>query len=158
MFQYSNLMAAAAGYVAGHVAYPSLELGAAYDKAMQARVFDPLGMKATTFDYARALRGNHAVPESPDLDGKPARGLMELNYAAIPVRPAGGAWSSVRDMLRYVQMELAEGKLPDGKVFIAKEPLLARRVPQVPIGKTETYGMGLMVDNTWGIPVVHHGG
>jgi hypothetical protein len=54
LFQYSNIMAAAAGYIAGHVAYPKLELGAAYDKAMQARVFDPLGMKATTFDYARA--------------------------------------------------------------------------------------------------------
>ena len=39
---------------------------------------------------------------------------MDINYAVIPVRPAGGAWSSVRDMLKYVQMELDEGKLPDG--------------------------------------------
>ena len=59
MFQYSNLLAAAAGLVGGHVAFPQLELGAAYDKAMQTRVFDPLGMNATTFDYAVALRGNH---------------------------------------------------------------------------------------------------
>jgi hypothetical protein len=61
-------------------------------------------------------------------------------------------------MLRYVSMELASGALPDGKVFISKEPLLERRVPQVPIGKDETYGMGLEVDNTYGVPVVHHGG
>ena len=31
---------------------------------------------------------------------------MDLNYSVIPVRPAGGAWSNVGDMLRYVQMEI----------------------------------------------------
>src|SRR5574340_689861 len=68
---------------------------------------------------------------SPDVDGKPAKALMSVNYAAIPVRPAGAAWSSVRDMLKYVSMELAEGRLPDGKTYIAKQPLLERRAPQV---------------------------
>src|ERR671922_133809 len=57
MFQYSNPLAAAAGFVGGHMAYPSLEVGAAYDSAMQRLVFDPLGMQSTTFDYAAALRG-----------------------------------------------------------------------------------------------------
>ena len=70
MFQYSNLLAAAAGFVGGHVAFPQLELGAAYDKAMQTRVFDPLGMNATTFDYAVVLRGNHAMPHAPGIDGE----------------------------------------------------------------------------------------
>jgi CubicO group peptidase (beta-lactamase class C family) len=158
LFQYSNLMAAAAGYTGAHVLYPQMEVGAAYDRAMQTYVFDPLGMKATTFDYARALAGNHASPHSPDVDGKPAKALMSVNYAAIPVRPAGAAWSSVRDMLKYVSMELAEGKLPDGKTYISKEPLLERRAPQVSIGKDVSYGMGLMVDTTYGVPVVHHGG
>ena len=158
LFQYSNLMAAAAGYTAAHVLYPQMEVGAGYDRAMQSYVFDPLGMKATTFDYARSLAGNHATPHSPDVDGKPARALMSVNYAAIPVRPAGAVWSSVRDMLKYVSMELAEGQLPDGKTYISKEPLLERRTPQVSIGKDVTYGMGLMVDTTYGVPVVHHGG
>ncbi|HTR02452.1 MAG TPA: serine hydrolase domain-containing protein [Thermoanaerobaculia bacterium] len=158
MFQYSNPMAGAAGFTAGHVLYPSLELGAAYDKAMQTQVFDPLGMKATTFDYAKALAGDHADPHSPDIDGKMAHAVMELNYAIIPLRPAGAAWSNVRDMLRYVQMELDNGKLPDGKTYIAREPLLERRVAQVPMGKDDSYGMGLMVNTTYGIPVVHHGG
>ena len=158
MFQYSNPMAGAAGFTAGHVLYPSLELGAAYDKAMQTQVFDPLGMKATTFDYAKALAGDHADPHSPDIDGAMAHAVMELNDAIIPLRPAGAAWSNVRDMLRYVQMELDDGKLPDGRTYIAKEPLLERRVAQVSMGKDDTYGMGLMVNTTYGIPVVHHGG
>ena len=158
LFQYSNPMAAAAGFTAGHVMYPDMELGAAYDKAMQTQVFDPLGMKSTTFDYARALAGNHAYPHSPDIDGKPALAVMELNYSIIPQRPAGAAWSNINDMLRYVSMELANGALPDGKTYIPKEPLLERRAAQVPIGKDETYGMGLMVDTEYEIPVVHHGG
>ena len=109
MFQYSNPLAAAAGFAGGHVAFPELELGAAYDRAMQTRVFGPLGMTATTFDYAAALKGNHAMPHAPDIDNKPAHAVMELNYSIIPVRPAGAAWSNVRDMLAYVGMELAEG-------------------------------------------------
>ena len=158
MFQYSNLLAAAAGYVAGYVISPRKELGAAYDAAMAAEVFRPLGMTATTFDYARALRANHAGAYGLDLDGNPAPALMSVNYAAIPVRPAGAAWSNVRDMLKYVAMELARGKLPGGKRYIGEDALLARRAPQVAMSKDQSYGMGLMVDRTWGIPVIHHGG
>jgi CubicO group peptidase (beta-lactamase class C family) len=158
LFQYSNPMAGAAGFTGGHVLYPDLELGAAYDKAMQTRVFDPLGMKSTTFDYAKAQAGDHAAPHAPDIDGNPALAVMELNSSIIPLRPAGAAWSNVDDMLRYVSMELANGKLPDGKTYIPKEPLLDRRAPQVAIGKDETYGMGLMVDTEYDTPVVHHGG
>ena len=158
LFQYSNLMAGAAGFVGGHVAYPGLELGAAYDEAMRTRVFGPLGMAETTFDFDRALRGDHAMPHAPDVDGKPARAVMEVNYAVIPVRPAAAAWSSVRDVLKYVAMELDEGKLPGGGRYVSRDALLARRAPQVAIGKDETYGMGLEVDTTYGTAVVHHGG
>lgn len=158
LFQYSNLMAAAAGYIGGHVLYPQLELGAAYDLAMQKQVFDPLGMKITTFDYDRALLGNHATPHGLDVDGHTAIAAMGINDSIRAARPAGAAWSSVSDMLRYVRMELADGLLPDGNRYVSKEALLERRKPNVALGTTATYGMGLMVDHTWGIPVVHHGG
>jgi CubicO group peptidase (beta-lactamase class C family) len=158
MFQYSNLLAGAAGFVGGHVVFPDRELGAAYDEAMRTMVFGPLRMTATTFDYARALRGNHASAHASDIDGRPARAVMELNDSIIPLRPAGAGWSSVRDMLKYVSMEIAEGSLADGRRYIGKEVLLARRAPQVPIGRDQTYGMGLMMDTTYGVAVVHHGG
>src|SRR5262249_4736396 len=157
LFQYSNPMAAAAGYVGGYVLYPKLELGAAYDKAMQAEVFGPLGMKSTTFDMARAQRADHASPTGFDVDGKPAPAAMEVNYAVVPVRPAGGAWSNVNDMLKYIEMEIDEGSAA-GKPYVSRDALLARRAPQVAMSKDATYGMGLMVDTTYGVPVVHHGG
>jgi CubicO group peptidase (beta-lactamase class C family) len=158
VFQYSNLMAAAAGYIGAHLVYPNQELGAAYDKAMQQKIFDPLGMKFTTFDYARALAGDHASPHGDDVDGKPTLASMAFNYSIVPARPAGGVWTSAGDLIRYVQLELAKGKLPSGKQLVSEENLLARRAPQISVGEDSTYGMGLVVDRKYGIPVVSHGG
>jgi CubicO group peptidase (beta-lactamase class C family) len=63
LFQYSNPLAAAGGFVGGHLAYPSMELGAAYDEAMRTRVFQPLGMAATTLDFTHTLAGNHTTAQ-----------------------------------------------------------------------------------------------
>jgi CubicO group peptidase (beta-lactamase class C family) len=158
VFQYSNLMAAAAGYIGAHLVYPNKELGAAYDEAMQKKIFDPLGMKSTTFDYARALAGNHASPHGDDVDDKPHVASMAINYSIIPARPAGGVWTSSHDLIRYVQDELTLGKLPDGKQLVSPENLLMRRAPQIMLGEDSSYGMGLIVDHKYGIPVVSHGG
>ena len=158
VFQYSNLMAAAAGYVGAHLVYPDRELGAAYDLAMQEKIFDPIGMKSTTFDYARGLAGNHASPHGDDVDGKPSVGEMAFNYSIVPARPAGGVWTSAADLIRYVQLELRLGKLPNGKQLVSAENLLVRRAPQIAVGEDVTYGMGLVVDHKYGVPVVSHGG
>ena len=157
-FQYNNLMASAAGFIGGHVAYPDLEVGQAYDKAMQAQIFDPLGMKDTTFDYAKALKADHASPHAIGLDGDEHLASMDLNYEIIPYRPAGGAWSSVHDVIKYVRDELDEGKLPDGRQLVSTKNLLQRRAKSVPLGEHAWYGMGLEVDQTFGVTMVSHGG
>ncbi|MEX2262919.1 MAG: serine hydrolase domain-containing protein [Bryobacteraceae bacterium] len=158
VFQYSNIMASGAGYVAAYLYNPKLELGAAYDEAMRKKIFEPLAMKSTTFDYARALKGNHASPHSYDVNGKQLVASMDLNYSVHPHRPAGGVWTSAHDLIRYVQLELAKGKLPNGKVLVSETSLLARRKPYVKVGAHGSYGMGLQVENRWGTPVVFHGG
>ena len=158
VFQYSNLMAAAAGYIGAQLVYPNKELGAAYDEAMQKKIFNPLEMKSTTFDYARALAGNHASPHGDDVDGKPTVASMAINYSIVPARPAGAVWTSAHDLIRYVQDELALGKLPNGKQLVSAENLLMRRAPQIALGEDASYGMGLIVNRTYGVPVVSHGG
>ena len=125
---------------------------------MQHKIFDPLGMKSTTFDMARALRGNHASPHGDNVDGKAAVANIAFDYSIMPHRPAGGVWTSAHDLIRYVQLELAQGKLPDGKQLVSAENLLARRAPQIATGEDSTYGMGLSVDRTYAVPVVDHGG
>ncbi len=158
VFQYSNLMASAAGYIGGHLYAPKLELGRAYDRAMSELIFTPLGMRDTTFDFKKALRGNHASPHGEDADGKMRLTDQAVNNTFIAYRPAGGVWTSPHDFARYAMLELSKGALPDGKRLVSEENLVARRLPQIPIGEDHTYGMGLMVLTRWGTPVVHHGG
>ena len=158
VFQYNNLMASAAGYIGGHLVYPKREIGAAYDAAMQAKIFTPLGMTETTFSTARALAADHASPHGDDVDGHPSVATQELNLTIMPYRPAGGAWSSAHDMIKYVQDELTQGVLPNGKRLVSAENLLARRTRGVPTGEDTWYGMGLEENDVWGVPVIHHGG
>ncbi len=158
VFQYNNLMAAAAGYIGAHLVHPGQELGTAYDAAMQQQIFGPLGMTETTFDMQRALAGDHASPHADDIDGVPHAGSNAFNTVIEPFRPAGGAWSSAHDMIKYVQDELTEGQLPDGTRLVSAKNLLQRRVPGVPAGEDASYGMGQMIDTHWGVSVIHHGG
>ena len=151
-FQYSNAMVSAGGYAAaaalGGRGAGGGWLGAAYDRAMQTRVFDPLGMAATTFDLAAVRRQEHAVPHARDLALRP----VPIALAHEEVRawdPAGGAWSNVRDLARYLLAELAGGSSPN---------LLRRRAPRVKAGGANSYGLGLFVERDRGVVVVHHGG
>jgi hypothetical protein len=83
---------------------------------------------------------------------------MGLNDTIIASRPAGAAWSTVDDMLKYVQMEIDRGLLPDGKRYIGEAALLQRREPQIALGVDKNYAMALMVDNSDGVTVIDHGG
>jgi CubicO group peptidase (beta-lactamase class C family) len=158
IFQYSNTMASAAGYIAGHLEYPDLPLGEAYDKAMQTLVFTPLGMSHTTFDMQKALSEDHAAPHGQNIDGVTEVVTTPINDIAIPYRPAGEAWSSPHDMIRYAENEITEGMLPNGKRVVSAKNLLQRRAHTVPVGENEWYGMGLMDDQQYGVSVIHHGG
>ena len=156
VFQYSNLMIAAAGFIGGHVAYPQLELGRAYDRAMQTRVFDPLGMRDTTLDPRRARTGNYAVGHEADPDGVLRPVDSRLNDTVAAVRPAGAIWSTVDDLLAYVRLELDDGRR-DGRQLVSTASLHARRESQVPINLA-AYGLGLFVDTSLGMTIYRHVG
>jgi hypothetical protein len=158
LYQYSNPLAAAAGYVGARAITPDGELGQAYDVVMRDKVLRPLGMVRTTFSFEDALTAEHASPHSWDLSLRNVPIDMALNRSIIPVRPTGGAWSSARDYGRYVRLELARGRLPDGTTLISEQNLLARRAPQVRAGAYSSYGMGLLVEEIRGIRVISHGG
>ena len=159
VFQYSNLMAAAAGYIGAHLVYPDQDLGAAYDEAMQKKIFDPLGMNSTTFDYARALAGNHATPHGDDVDGKPAcrqHGFQLLDFPGTSGRR--------RLDLRRRSDPLRAARARAGKAARWQAAGFTRKSADAPHaaglarGEDSSYGMGLIVDRKYGIPVVSHGG
>ena len=158
LYQYSNPLASAAGYIGARAVKPDGELGRAYDDTMRERVFRPLGMERTTLSFDEALRADHASPHSWDMAIRNVPIDMALNYSVVPVRPAGGAWSSVKDYARYVRLELAKGRFPDGSTLVTEKNLLARRVAQVRTGERSWYGMGLSIENVKDVPVISHGG
>jgi CubicO group peptidase (beta-lactamase class C family) len=158
LFQYSNPLASAAGYIAAQAVEPGVEFGKAYDEVMRDKIFRPLGMNRTTFSFDEALKADHASPHSWDMSLKNVPIEMELNHSVLPVRPAGGAWSSVRDYARYVRLELSKGRLPDGSTFVTEKNLLERRIPQVRVSEESWYAMGLGLDDVKGIRVISHGG
>ncbi|WP_380878435.1 serine hydrolase domain-containing protein [Sphingomonas sp. DBB INV C78] len=161
VFQYNNLMAAAAGYVGGHLVHPEMGLDEAFYRAMDEKVFGPLGMTATTFDFDRAMKNDWARPHADQINAQPAPILdagMKLNFAFTRYAGAGGAWSTANDLIKYVRFELNEGKLDNGTQYVSAKNLLQRRVANVPVGEDRTYGMGLQTDSDYGVAVVHHGG
>jgi len=153
VFQYNNLMASAAGYVAGSLINPGMEVGAAFDKAMQDRIFDPLGMANSGFGIDAFQSLDYAEPHSWGASGDVELAPVEWNHIFDPFRPAGGAYSTAHDMALYVQNELAEG----GERFGA-ENLVLRRMPKIPTGEDSWYGMGLQGNDEYGVDVFSHGG
>jgi hypothetical protein len=67
-------------------------------------------------------------------------------------------WSSAHDLIKYVQLELAQGVLPDGTRLVSAKNLLIRRAPNVSVGEDRSYGLGLITDKSWDAPLIHHGG
>ena len=157
-FQYSNLLVAAGGYAAAHAFDDKKKLGPAYDAAMRAKIFEPIGMKGTTFDFAVATRAEHAVPHARNAADEVRPLTLAVEQFVVPVRPAGGAWSNLRDMERYVMTEMANGVTPEGKRVVQEASLLERRKPNVKTGDVDAYGLGLDVGTFRGLPYLAHDG
>ena len=155
-FQYSNYMVAAGGYIAANSLDKKSSLGDAYDIAMQTRVFDPMGMASTTFDFEKVHCMDNASPHGRTLKHK----YLSIDDESwiTAVRPAGAAWSNVRDMSRYMITELNKGINPDGTRVISEANLLKRRESQTKITDKISYGLGLMIEDDHGVQVVTHGG
>lgn len=151
-------MVAAGGFIAAHAADPRESMQSAYARTMKAKVFDPLGMKATTLDTKAAQRAEHASPHV-----RTSKFEMSVDAGAVSnwvsaLNPGGGAWSSVRDLSKYLLMELAKGKAPDGKQVVSEANLLRRREPQGRSSEKTSYGLALGIDSYQDVQVYGHSG
>jgi CubicO group peptidase (beta-lactamase class C family) len=157
-YQYSNLMVAAGGFAAAHAADPARSLGAAYDRAMRARVFGPIGMASSTVDFDAAARAEHALPHATAVDGAVQLLPLAIERNVVPIAPAGAAWSNLRDMERYVQTELGKGVAPGGARVVSEANVTARWAPRVRAGESSGYGLGIGVGTLHGLAVIDHDG
>ncbi len=159
-FQYSNQMVATAGYIAGLVAEPGMDdPDAAYTKALQERVTGPIGMENTTLSFDEVIaRDNHATPHSYNALGEYVTIPLTVEQVLRPVAPAGGHWSTLEDMARYMATQLSNGVAPDGERVVSEKNLLVTREPQVKVTSDVSYGLGWLVGTYKGLPLIEHGG
>lgn len=156
-FQYSNFLVAAGGYAAARADTPDGPLEDAYERAMRELVLDPLGMTNTVLRQEDATTGEAASPHAADLDGTVIPIPLHFEQAVYSVAPAGGAWSTVLDLARYLLLELGKGEI-DGKRLISEASLVERRKRGVKVNDKTSYGLGLFISNDSGLEIVHHGG
>ncbi|MDA3863419.1 MAG: serine hydrolase [Deltaproteobacteria bacterium] len=157
-FQYSNLMVSAGGFISAHQAYPKLSLDKAYNKAMRNKIFKPLGMNSTTFSFKKAKKSNHAAPHSLTFKIEPIPITYKAEKFVKSIAPAGGAWSNIEDLAKYIQLEINKGKTSDGKILISEKNLMKRREPMAKISAKKYYGLSLIINKSKGITVIGHGG
>lgn len=159
-FQYSNQMVATGGYLAGLAGSGRAgDLYGGYLEQMQQRVLDPIGMSHTTFAFEEvAASPDHATPHGLNATYEYSPLPLSVEQVVIPVAPAGGLWSTARDMARYLITELNEGVNPDGDRVLSAESLRTTWDPQVAVSADTSYGLGWYVDEYKGLQLLHHQG
>jgi CubicO group peptidase (beta-lactamase class C family) len=120
--------------------------GMSFDTFAQKRLFDPLGMKNTTFyptdDQRHQLATAYAKSKEGSLEAVPPR--PEFGPRDRPPQGNGGLYSTGPDYARFCQMLLNEGRL-DGHRYLSGEAMKFLTTPQtgdLPTGffQNDTFG------------------
>ena len=141
-FIYQNIMYAAAGAVIEAAS------GLPWERFVEARIFQPLGMTdsiATAATLGR--RANRAQPHFI-VDGEVAR--IE-NVSVDGVAPAGSIWSSVDDMSKWMRMLLAGGVTsgPEPRRLLFEATLNELFQPQTMVTKEAFYPTARITKPSW---------
>lgn len=125
--------------------------GMAYEDFMQKRLFEPLGMKETTFWPAPEQAARVAKSYRPDaaktgLDEIPVSQLiypLSDRVRRFPM-PAGGLFSTAQDTALFCRMLLNGGEL-NGKRFLSEASFKELTKRQTPDTVKDSYGLGFSV-------------
>jgi CubicO group peptidase (beta-lactamase class C family) len=147
---YSNVMYMSAGVAAGEAE------GTDWDTLVTERIFEPLGMNSTTTSVAQAENDSRLASGylwDEDLQAyeyKPMRNVDNIG-------PSGAINSNVIDMAQWLRLQLNRGEY-EGHRLISEENLSETWTTQINITEDVGYGMGWMIREWEGQPVIEHGG
>ncbi|MDH5781392.1 MAG: serine hydrolase [Dehalococcoidia bacterium] len=149
-FYYSNVMYMAAGVAAARAA------GTDWDILIAERIFEPLVMESTSTSISQAQtdpRLSLGYLWDEDLQAykhKPMRNVDNIG-------PSGSINSNVLDMAQWLRLQLGMGQY-EGLRLISEEQLRETWTSQIEITEGVSYGLGWMLREWEGQPVVEHGG
>ncbi len=112
-YAYDNILYAVAQQVIEHVS------GVSYQQFLQTRIFDKVGMAGTRYNADHLKPGDTAAVGHAKYDFKDLRTVAPLTWSNNA--GAGGIYSSAHDMARWMQVQLAEGKLADGTALFSEK-------------------------------------
>lgn len=143
----------AAFYVAGLVIEKLT--GKPFQAAMQALVFDPLGMRmACFFPDDRIMTGRYAIGH--DLIKKHNRVARPWSMSRAE-DPAGGVLAPAHDLLTFARFHMGDGKV-DGKQILETSSIQSMQQPNVPASGIWHMGLSWFMTDVNGLKVVSHGG
>lgn len=143
-YQYSNAGINTAGRIIEVVT------GQKYEDYLQTRLFDPLGMKDTTFwpnksQIARLAKAHKPNEAKDGLEETPiAQLLYPLDASERQPMPAGGLFSTASDMSRFGRMLLNRGTF-EGKRILSEKAIAEMTRRQTGEDLKESYGLGFKV-------------
>ncbi len=127
MCAYSNF-----GLTEGAVA-AAKAAGLSWEDAADTKLFKPLGMASTSARCADFLRQSDRAALHIRRDGR-WQALLTVNADARS--PAGGVSTSVRDLTRWMRLQLGSGMF-DGRELIKAEALEPTHTPVIRFGQNE---------------------
>jgi CubicO group peptidase (beta-lactamase class C family) len=134
-YSYSNLGVDLAGYILEN------QSGTPFVKYIHDRVLVPLGMKDSTLDIAEIMKAeDRALGHVASHVNVPGGIPVE-----IPMIPAGGVYTNIRDMGRYMQFFINRGRV-DGRQVLREDLLKEMEAPAFP-EEFERFGYGLCIQS-----------
>ncbi|MBL9158442.1 MAG: beta-lactamase family protein [Verrucomicrobiales bacterium] len=126
-----------------------------YERFMQERLFDPLGMKDTTFWPDEAQAARLAKSYRPDKD-KTKLEPFEITQLRYPLSdrvhrfpmPAGGLFSTAEDTARFARMLLNRGEF-EGRRYLSESAVAEISKRQTPDSVSNAYGLGFALGPDW---------
>ncbi|WP_436851275.1 serine hydrolase [Streptomyces asoensis] len=137
--------------------------GTSWEKLSADKVYRPLGMDSSSSSFADYEKAD----DKADLHVRTG-GTWRAAYVRDPdaQSPAGGASSTVRDMTKWLRLQLGDGKFEGRQVVDADAleqthvPHMVSEPPHSPAGRTGFYGLGWNVsyDDQGRLKLGHSGG
>jgi CubicO group peptidase (beta-lactamase class C family) len=128
-FVYNNIMY----MVAGHLL--EILFGVSYEDILEARIFGPLGMTATSLALADLTSGANYAKGYEKADQLPLKDWANIG-------PAAEVNSNILDLAKWVLLFLRKGLGSDGSAMISQRLLEQMYTPQIGTGDGTGYGLG----------------
>jgi CubicO group peptidase (beta-lactamase class C family) len=147
-YSYSNLGIDLAGYIL------EKKSGQPFEAYIRDKVLVPLGMNESTLDVAAILKAEDRAVGHLGAGLNVAGGLP----VEVPMLPAGGVYTNILDMARYLMFHINEGRV-DGRPLVRADLMRAMHTVAFPEShQTFGYGLGIAVDHYGPEVYYSHGG